>query len=85
MTTVSKTIEIAGWLSDREVSQGKTALWTGSEIDESCEINEGYYFNDQQIDAELVKAQEYADRLVAQNNWTINPRAFVGTYENEIV
>lgn len=83
-TLTLKTIEIAGWLSDKEMSKGQTALWTGSEIDESCEIHEGHYFTDEQLETELIKAQEYANRLVKENNWTITPRAFIGVYENEI-
>lgn len=85
MTIVTlKTIEIAGWLSDKEVAQGKTAIWTGKDIDESCEIHEGHYFTDEQLETELIRAQEHADALVKEYNWNLRPRAFVATYENEI-
>lgn len=82
-TTIFKTIEIAGWLSDREVGKGKTAIWTGSEIQESCEIN-GPYWDDAEIQVQLQAAQTYADAKVAENNWVITPQAFVNEYNCEI-
>lgn len=82
-TVIFKTIEIGGWLSDREIGKGQTAIWTGSEIWESTEIN-GPYWDDAEIATQLQAAQAYADRLVAENNWVITPKAFVNEYECEI-
>lgn len=81
MPTV-KSIQIAGWLSDREVAKGKTAVWTGSEIWETCEVD-GPYWADEEIEEQLKAAQAYTDRAVAENNWAITPKAIVDVFEYE--
>ena len=84
MATITvKTIEIFGWLSEREEGRGKTAIWTGSKIEETCEVN-GPYWTDEEIDAELEAAQIAADQMVAQNGWLISPVARICPFEIEI-
>lgn len=75
-----KTIQIAGWLSDREIGQGKTAIWTGSEIWETGEIN-GPYWDDSEIESQLKAAQFYVDKRVKENGWAITPKAVVDVFE----
>jgi len=71
MTITKNTIEIFGWLSDRQIAKGQTALWTGRGIDETCEIHDGYYFEDSELEHEIAEAQKYADDVIAQNGWPI--------------
>jgi len=83
-TITVKSIRIAGWLSDREIGQGKTALWTGKDIQEVLEIGPNFYWEDDEVEAQLKAAQEYADKMVAQNNWYIEPKAFIDVFEADI-
>ncbi len=79
-----KTIEIAGYLSETEVSKGKTALWFNG-IEEVLNYDvDDYSFTDEEIENELEKAQEYLDAKVKENNWVITPKAYINVHEFEI-
>ena len=79
-----KTIEIAGYLSEKESSKGKTALWFDG-IEEVLDyVVDDYSFTDEEIESELVKAQEYLDAKVKENDWVITPKAYINVHEFEI-
>jgi|WetSurMetagenome_2_1015567.scaffolds.fasta_scaffold437315_3 hypothetical protein len=76
-TMVNKIIEISGY-----TKATKTALWTGSTIEEVTNYNiDDYSFTDEKIESELIKAQIFIDNQVKENNWIINPKAFINTFE----
>jgi hypothetical protein len=79
-TLVSKLIEIAGYAKET-----KTALWTGSRVEEVTDYNvDDYSFTDKEIESELVKAQAFIDNQVKENNWVIEPKAFIQVMTFEI-
>lgn len=79
-TLVSKLIEIAGY-----AKESKTALWTGSKVEEVTDYNvDDYSFTDEDIESELVKAQAYIDNQVRKNGWIIEPKAFIQVMTFEI-
>lgn len=79
-TLVNKLIEIAGY-----TKESKTALWTGSKVEEVTDYNvDDYSFTDEEIESELVKAQAYVDNQVKENGWIIEPKAFIQVMTFEI-
>lgn len=76
--TIFKTIEIDGYLSEKEVAQGKTAIWTENGIETILDYNiDDYCIDDSKIDIEIVRAQSFLDSEVQKNGWIITPIARV--------
>jgi len=74
-----KTIEFFGWLSSREMAQGKTAIWTGSDIYETCEVD-GPYWAAEEIGTQLIAAQQYVDKVIGEKGYLISVTAQICTY-----
>lgn len=79
-----KTIEISGYLSEKESSGGKTALWFNGIEEVLNYVVDDYSFTDEDIERELVKAQSHLDNKATENNWVITPKAYINVHEFEI-
>ena len=77
MKTTLKTIEIAGYAKETV-----TAIWTGSRMEEVTDFNpQDYEFEEKDLLEELNKCQKFIDNQVKENNWVIEPKAFINEYE----